>query len=181
MGATGMGIAIGGKILSGVLGENAAAKDARATLGKYAKQSEYNARMRLLQAEDARYRGREEMVALGRQTAQLKGRQRTGAAAQGILVDAGSMADIADDTQMLSSEDMARIRVNAAREAMGYEISANELKNEAAEYRRQAKKVKGATLLTTAQRAVQAGAPGYIRGLFKSDPLDELKSAGMVP
>jgi hypothetical protein len=160
-----MGIAIGGNVLSGVLGENAAAKDARATLGKYAKQAEYNAKMRLIQAEDARYRGREEMVSLGRETAMLQGRQRTSAAAQGILVDAGSMAEIADETARLSSEDMARIRVNAAREAMGYEMSANELKKEAAEYRRQAKKVKGATLLTTAQRAIQAGAPGYIKGL----------------
>lgn len=167
MGATGMGVALGGKLLAGVLSDKSQAEADAKTLGLYANQAVRNARIKLIQAEDARYRGREQMVEHGRSVSRLLGKQRVGAAGQGITFD-GSVQEIADETVELSAEDLAKIRVNAGRAAMGFELESNELMQEAAEYKRQEKKrTKGTILTSLANRAPGALMDAYSYGLFK--------------
>ena len=165
MGATGIGVAIGGKMLLGMLGDSEAGKAEKAELGFYANQAIRNSKMRMLQAADARWRGDETAVAHGRQVSRLEGAQRAGAAAQGILVDAGSTGEIADETARLAAEDLNRIRVSAAREAAGLEFEAGELMKTAQNYKAKAKSVGRKTLLTSLMRLPQAYAEGKSYGL----------------
>lgn len=166
MGATGMGLAIAGKTALGILGDQAGADAQAKELGMYAKRADDNARVKLLQAEEAKYQGREAMVAHGRAVSSLLGKQRASTAAQGIVVDEGSARDIQDETSELASEDLARIRVNAARQAMGFELESSALKREAESYRRQAKRAKSGTLLSGIGRVASGGLDlySYLKG-----------------
>lgn len=83
-----------------------------------------NAALDRAAAQDALERGRTEEMRQGRRTAQMVGAQRAAAAANGVAVDFGSMADVQGDTRMLGFEDAMTIRKNAMRESQGYEISA---------------------------------------------------------
>lgn len=52
------------------------------------------------------------------------GTQRARGAAQGLLVDSGSLGDLTDQTAAFGEEDAQTIRTNAMREAWGYKVGA---------------------------------------------------------
>lgn len=81
-------------------------------------------------ADDARERGRLAELQKRRETAQLIGRQRAGAAARGVEVDSGSAVDITADTAAFGELDALTIRSNAEREALGFEAEANQFEAE---------------------------------------------------
>lgn len=59
-------------------------------------------------------------------TGQAIGTQRSAQAANGIDVNSGSAAQLQDDTAMLGELDALTIQNNAAREAYGYQVQANQ-------------------------------------------------------
>jgi len=66
-----------------------------------------------------------------RRTAALKGQQRVTAAANGVSLDFGSAADVADDTDMLAREDVNRIYQQGSQRTRGFEINASNFRADA--------------------------------------------------
>jgi len=92
--------------------------------------AEQNAAYKEAAAQDAEKRGAVEADRYRRQVGQLIGSQRTGFAANGIDVNSGTAADIQDDTAAFGEFDALTIANNAAREAWGYRVGAqNDLMN----------------------------------------------------
>ncbi len=87
-------------------------------------QTAFNIEMAGLQGEDAIQRGDQQAQRVKKAASQLAGSQRASAAAQGIGIDTGNVADVVRDTNTLSTEDAISIRNNAAREAFGYKAQA---------------------------------------------------------
>lgn len=97
----------------------------RVKAGNAAKKvGEFNARVAQAQAEDAIQRGAFEEQRFRTQLRVLQGRNRAGYAGQGVKVDTGSPVDVAADIAYLGEIDAQTIRANAAREAWGYQVSA---------------------------------------------------------
>ena len=92
--------------------------------------AEQNAAYKEAAAQDAEKRGAVDADRYRRQVGQLIGTQRTGFAANGIDVNSGTAAEIQDDTAAFGEFDALTIANNAAREAWGYRVGAqNDLMN----------------------------------------------------
>ncbi|MHA6476191.1 virion core protein, T7 gp14 family [Stutzerimonas sp. KH-1] len=92
--------------------------------------AEQNAAYKEAAARDAEKRGAVDADRYRRQVGQLIGSQRTGFAANGIDVNSGTAAEIQDDTAAFGEFDALTIANNAAREAWGYRVGAqNDLMN----------------------------------------------------
>lgn len=92
--------------------------------------AEQNAAYKEAAAQDAERRGAVDADRYRRQVGQLIGSQRTGFAANGIDVNSGTAAEIQDDTAAFGEFDALTIANNAAREAWGYRVGAqNDLMN----------------------------------------------------
>lgn len=88
---------------------------------------DFNRALADISAEDAIFRGKDQMAAYGKQGSQLIGAQRAALAAQGVDIDSGSAFEIQQDSRRKIREDLATIRMNAWREAMGYKAQALQL------------------------------------------------------
>jgi len=86
----------------------------------------YNARIADVQAEDALARGRESESIQRKRTKALIGTQRARFGAQNIEINDGSALDVQADTAYLGELDALTIRNNAAREAWGYKVQAED-------------------------------------------------------
>ena len=93
--------------------------------------SRYNAQVATMNAEiadrnarDALERGQREEQQKRLEIANLTGRQRAAAAANGVDVSWGSPLDAIVDTAMMGELDALTIRSNSAREAYDYKVSA---------------------------------------------------------
>jgi hypothetical protein len=114
--AIGIGAMIGGTALD-VFGKVKAGKQAK-------KIGEFNAKVAEAQADDAEERGRFEEDRFRTQLKVLKGKNRAGYAGQSVKVDTGSAVDVAADIDFLGEIDAQTIRANAAREAWGHRVQA---------------------------------------------------------
>jgi hypothetical protein len=85
---------------------------------------EQNAGYKEMAAQDAEKRGAVQADQYRRQVGQLIGSQRSGFAANGIDVNSGTAAEIQDDTAAFGEFDALTIANNAAREAWGYRVGA---------------------------------------------------------
>lgn len=161
---------------SGFASQRRAAKSARAQGNYEAGIYSQNADIAEQQAADAIARGRETELRQRAGSKVLVGSQRSALAANGVDANVGSAAEITGETQHLSALDELTIRNNAAREAWGYRVNAQQERqqgimarmagqNAAAGYNNQS----WSTLLTGASqfaslfpgsRATAAG-PGY--------------------
>lgn len=91
-----------------------------------------NAAYKLQAADDALARGAISADEQRQKTAQTIGSQRTGFAGNGIDVNSGTAALVQDDAAMLGELDALTLANNAAREAYGYQVGAqNDLMNAA--------------------------------------------------
>lgn len=107
-------------IYGGILQSNALKQQ-----GEYQKMmAGFNARLSEIQAQDAIDRGEVEATRLKKQTKQLVGEQRASLAAQGIDINSGSAYDVQQDAKEAAVVDTMTIRNNAAREAWGYKVQA---------------------------------------------------------
>jgi hypothetical protein len=82
-----------------------------------AQMSERQAAMADLQARDARIRGKQEEAAFRQNLEEVKGQQRAGFAASGVVVDKGSSQDVLLDTAAQGELDALTIRRNAKMES----------------------------------------------------------------
>lgn len=82
----------------------------------------FNAKIAGLQAQDSLRRGEESVATHREQVVRLKGAQRAALAAQGIVVDQDTAADILADTDTQAKRDEQMIRTNAALEAWGFRV-----------------------------------------------------------
>jgi hypothetical protein len=117
MGMAGVGLAIGA--VGAIQGANSA-KNA----GKF------NKRVGLMQARDAELRGVDEEARYRRELAQIIGAQRAEMGNRNVTAS-GSALDLLADTAMIGEEDVITIRNNAAREAWGYRMGAQEASRQA--------------------------------------------------
>jgi hypothetical protein len=83
-----------------------------------------NASLAKAQATDAINRGEESAFGLARGERALAGSQRAALAASGVNINTGSAADVVANDRRLSALDEATIRLNATREAWGFETQA---------------------------------------------------------
>ncbi len=85
---------------------------------------EFNARVAEAQAADALVRGKEDEERFRQGVRVLLGSQRAAFAGQNVDVGSGSAVDVAADTAFLAELDALTIRNNAAREAWGFRVQA---------------------------------------------------------
>lgn len=83
---------------------------------------ELNASISDTQADQAIAMGQREQQKLRMGAAQLKGRQRTSLAANGVDLGVGSAARVLATTDYMTEVDAGEIRANAARAAFGYKV-----------------------------------------------------------
>lgn len=88
-----------------------------------------NAQIADYQAEDALQRGQVNERMMRRQTKQVIGSQRASLASQGVDINKGSALDVQADAAYLGELDALTIRNNAAKEAWGYKVQANDYRN----------------------------------------------------
>jgi len=86
-----------------------------------------NARIAEMQAADAIQRGEAEADQYGQQVDQLISQQKAALAANGILIDqADTSGKVLLDTREVGERDMLQIRNNAARQAWGFRVNAQD-------------------------------------------------------
>lgn len=85
-------------------------------------------------------------------------------AANNIDSSSGSALDLIGETAQFGEEDALSIRANAAREAWGYKVGANDSRNQAKLTKAAGKNKATATLLSTAAQAGQQGYNYFGRG-----------------
>lgn len=111
----------------------------QAQQSKYsAKVSEQNARLEAQAADMANQATREEALAHYRKVGQLKGQQQAAQAASGVDTNFGTSAAIADDTEMMSREDVSRIYSQGEQRTRGFDISSANYKAQASASRQAA-------------------------------------------
>ncbi len=158
--------AAGLSMVSTIFGGLAQRKAARAK----AEVMERNVDLANYQASDALGRGDVAAKIRRQQAQQTAGEQRTALAAQGIDVNSGTAADIQGNTTYLGELDAQTIRNNAAREAWGYQVQAQDYQIGADFTRAEGDNEMISTLLTGANNLILAGA-GFGRGLTSDYPL----------
>ena len=121
------------------LAEGEAAKEAGLLEQKVyeseAQMTEYNAAIAELQAQDAIARGEWSADRMAEEIDQVIGSQRAGFAAGNIDVGFGSTADTQADAAALGALDISQIRNNAAADAWGFRVQADDLTQRARIYR----------------------------------------------
>jgi len=88
------------------------------------------------QSKDAIARGKEQEYVFRKQIKGVIGSERVNFAAQGVEVSDGSALEVQEDTARQGELDAIQIRVNAAREAWGYSVSAQGEREQAASTRK---------------------------------------------
>lgn len=133
----------------------------RAAAESQAALADYNAAVADLQARDALERGMEEEGRFRSRVRVLVGSQRAGFAAGNIDVGYGSAVDVQEDAAFLGELDALTIRTNAGREAWGYKVEAEDLRQRADIARRE-----GVTLERAGRAAQTAARIGAVGGLL---------------
>jgi len=105
----------------------AAGQQAKKSSESQAQLADFNASVDELQAKDAIERGAESESGFRTTIRGTIGAQRAGLAAQNVDVGFGSPVDVQADSAFLGELDAYKIRNNAAREAWGYNVQAQDL------------------------------------------------------
>lgn len=120
-----------------------------------------NAAISRAQAADSLKRGEFEADQQRIKTAGAVGTQRAGFAGNGVDVNSGSAALVQDDTAALGELDALTIRNNAAREAWGYNIQADQYEQAAGNAKKSANNAIMGGLVSTGAKAASTYADGY--------------------
>lgn len=91
---------------------------------------EYNSRAAEAQAADAIVRGAEQEKIFRTGIHGLIGQQRVAFAAQGVEIGSGSSLDVQESTAQQGELDALTIRTDAAREAWGFRVNAEDIRNQ---------------------------------------------------
>jgi hypothetical protein len=128
--AIGTGVQVYGAIKQGKA-QKAAGAAQREAADSQAGLSDYNAQVAELQASDAVDRGAEAESRYRSQIRGAIGSQRANIAAGNIDVNYGSAVDVQADAAFLGELDALQIKTNAAREAWGYKVEAEDYRKRA--------------------------------------------------
>lgn len=131
---------------------------------------ERNRRLAELQGEDAIARGEVAAERRKTQTGQVISSQRAALASQGVDVNSGSAADVQASSAYLGELDAVTIRNNAAREAWGYKVQANDYGLRGA-YAKQTEDQAAVTTLLTGGSNLLLARAGFGRSAMATDPL----------
>jgi len=122
-----------------------------------------NAEWARIQATGAEKRGEFQSQQLLQQARQMIGQQRVSAAAQGVDVNTGSVADLQEQTAGLAAADAEQLKTNAFLEALGYRSQASSMTSRAKMARVAGKHAATSSLLTGGLNFLRAGAQtGYM-------------------
>lgn len=121
-----------------IYGQYKSNKAQQAAIESQRKANDYNARILERNADqieaqigDVAVAGKEALTQYGRKVNEFKGAQRSSAAASGVVVDTGSVADIVYDTDRMAGEDALTIRRNIAKEVEAYKNEQQNLRDQA--------------------------------------------------
>jgi hypothetical protein len=162
-------IAIGGLAMSAYQAyragqsANTAGKAQQDAANSQADLADFNAQVADLQATDALARGDQNEARFRAGVRGMVGTQRTGFAAGGIDVSSGSAVDVQADTAYFGELDALQIKTNAAREAWGFSVQADDLRKRA-EIARKSGVFLEATGRANATSAYVAGATSLVVG-----------------
>ena len=129
-----------------------------------AAQSEQQARIDQVAAADARAVGDRETERMLWRTRQALGQQRAAIAATGVAGDYGTPLELLGETAMFGEMEMQDARLNAARQAWGYEVSATNARNTGAFQKWQGKTQATSTILSSLAQAGSFMAGNTARG-----------------
>lgn len=124
--------------------------------------TDYNAGTAAVQATDATQRGELDEQRFRMGVRGMVGQQRAAAAANNIDVNFGSARDVQADATELGEYDALTIRTNAAREAWGFNVQAEDLHQRAAIVRKEGVNAKAAG--KSAATSAYIGAAGTVLG-----------------
>lgn len=112
-------------------GQGIGALQQRAQLQYQAKIADRNAKLEAEAANTQQQATREAALKHYREVGKLKGQQQAAMAANGIVADFGSAADIAADTEMLSREDVSRLYKRDEQAVRGFDIASSNYSSQA--------------------------------------------------
>ena len=162
------------------------AKVQKTSLETQARMADINARIAEMGAQSAMQQGKQQVAALTHQAGQLKGRQRTTLAANGVDLGVGNAAEIQASTDIMKTIDASNLKMNALRTAFGHRTQGMNATNEANMARANAQGISpgGAAASTLLGGATQVAANWYSMsqlGMFDSPRqivYDSLDAAG---
>jgi hypothetical protein len=109
----------------GAYGAYSSSQAAKAQAEYQSDVAQANATMAGYQREDALRRGEEDAQQAARQAERMRGTQVARLASNGLDITSGSSLSILEDTAFFGAQDVQTIRNNAAREAWGYSVQAD--------------------------------------------------------
>lgn len=122
-----LGIAAGATMLGSLISGAGQAQQGQ----QQAAIAERNAQLAEAQATDAQQRGGREAGLLRMRASRLTGAQKAAYANSGVDVSSGSPLEAMADTRMMSELDVLTARNNAARQAWGYRVEAQNYREQA--------------------------------------------------
>lgn len=120
-----------------------------------------NAAISRMQAQDSLQRGEFESDQQRLKTTGAIGSQRAGFAGNGVDVNSGSASIVQEDTAALGELDALTIRNNAARQAWGYDVQADQYEQAAGNAKKSANNAIMGGLVSTGAKAASTYAGGY--------------------
>lgn len=117
--------------VSGAIGGFYSSRMTKNQLAFEAEMSRINARIAELGYRGAMERGQKEVASLTMQAGQLKSRQRTAMAANGVDLGEGNAAELQASTDLMRELDKRTLESNAVRSAWGYRTEAANLQSSA--------------------------------------------------
>jgi len=153
-------LAVGALVL-GVAGGVQQAQAQKAAGNAQEAQAKENAKAADVQARNAVLTGQIDEDRRRQQTRRMLATQRATFAANNVDMSSGSAADILGDTAAIGEQDALLLRANAAREAWGFKVDANNYGNQGRMAKAAGKNAATGTYLTTASNAAAQGASLY--------------------
>lgn len=164
-GAVAAGVSAYGQVRAGDASRRAGEREQEAA-NSQADLQDYNAEIADLQAADAIARGVEEEQRYRTSVRGIIGSQRAAFAGGNIDVGFGSALDVQEDAAYLGELDALQIRTNAAREAWGYKVQAEDLRRRGTITRREGRNLREAGREGQTQQRI--GALGTVLGAGNS-------------
>jgi len=129
-----LAVAIGSSVIGGILGKDAADKNAEAAIA-YAKAQAVLMRKNAQRLRESKSDVKDEADSfahdIGMNAKQMVGKQRTSYVGQGVALDSEVAKQITNDTREISQQDIDTIRVNQWKKIEGIEFDATMLEKQA--------------------------------------------------
>lgn len=163
-------------LVIGAVGAVQQVNAANAAADATTQQSKENAKIADAQARDTMLAGQIEEDRRRQQTRALLGSQRAAFAANNVDMSTGTPMELLGDTAAIGEEDAMTIRANAARQAWGYQVDANNSRNQGRMAQAAASNNATGTYLTSASSLLSQGSNIY--GNYKKSTAPKYTTTG---